>query len=160
MAGDLPLLIWLTESEYNGTSFNGPGLAKWLKTLTLDQVTSTNTLEGYTVWGIVLHLMYWKDQLLRELGATDPPPFPYAGKDFPALPEVQSAAAWQQTLAEQDVLHTTYIAALRAFPAEKLGEKMAWGCTYRESIAWMATHDTYHTAMMRNMGVPGTAGAA
>jgi len=49
MQTSLSLLIWLAESEYNGGSFNGPNLVKTLKSLTMEQVTTAETYEGYTV---------------------------------------------------------------------------------------------------------------
>lgn len=158
MSNELSLFIWLTEAEYNGASFNGPNLRKTLQALTLAQAASPDTLEGYTVWGVVLHLAYWKRQAARELGAAALPPFPYEEADFPALPATQDEAAWQQALATLDAAHGAYIAALSAFPVEKLEDKMPWGFTYGQAVAWMATHDTYHTAMIRNMGVPALAG--
>ena len=152
MSIDLPLILWLTESEYNGGSFNSPNLVKTLAEYSLDQVTSTNTFEGHTVWGVVLHLIYWKHQLAAALGG-EVGALSFDGSDFPPLPEDKSEAAWGRTLAEMDKVHAAYIAALEAFDEQRLGDKMAWGCTYGEVIAWMATHDTYHTAMIRNMGV-------
>jgi len=56
-------------------------------------------------------------------------------------------------LALMNSSHNAYVAALRILPAEKLGEKMAFGCTWAETIAWMTTHDTYHIAQIRNMGL-------
>lgn len=153
MKTSLSLLIWLTESEYNGGSFNGPNLIKTLKSLTMEQVTTEETYEGYAVWGIVLHLMQWKHFLARELGDATLGDFPYEGENWPALPEERSEAAWFRTLSEQDEIHEAYMAALRAFPEKRLGEKMVWGCAFGEAIAWMATHDTYHIAQIRNMGL-------
>jgi len=146
MQASLSLFIWLTEAEYNGGSFNGPNLVKTLSSLTMEQVTTEETYEGYTVWGIVLHLMHWKHFLARVLGDATLGDFLYEGENWPALPETSSETAWVQTLAEQDEIHAAYVAALKAFPEERLGEKMEWGCPFGEAIAWMTTHDTYHIA--------------
>lgn len=154
MDTQMDLILWLAESEYNGGSFNGPDLVKTLTGLTLDQAKTTDTYEAYSVWGIVLHLMTWKHFLARILGDTTLGGFPYEGENWPALPAELSQAAWEKTLAEQDDIHAAYVAALKAFPVARLGDKMPeWGCTYGEAIAWMTTHDTYHTAQIRNMGL-------
>jgi len=153
MQTSLSLLIWLTESEYNGGSFNGPNLVKTLKSLTMEQVTTEKTYEGYTVWANALHLMYCKHYLARVLGDATLGDFLYEGGDWPELPEERSEAAWLRTLSEQDEIHEAYMAALRAFPEERLGQKMEWGCAFGQAIAWMATHDTYHIAQIRNMGL-------
>jgi len=155
MQTSLSLLIWLAESEYNDGSFNGPNLVKTLKSLTMEQVTTEETYEGYTVWAIVLHLMYWKHFIARVLGDATLGDFPYQGENWLTLPEERSEAAWSRTLSEQDEIHKAYMAALRAFPEERLGERMQWGCPFGEAIAWMTTHDTYHTAQIRNMGLKG-----
>jgi len=155
MQTSLSLLIWLAEAEYDGGSFNGPNLVKTLRSLTMEQVTTEETYEGYSVWGIVLHLMYWKHFIARVLGDAALGDFPYQGENWPALPEESSEAAWSRTLSEQDEIHEAYVAALRAFPEGRLGEKMEWGCPFGEAIAWMTTHDTYHIAQIRNMGLKG-----
>ena len=149
----LAVIIDTTEKEYHGGSFNGPSLRKMLDGLTLEEVTSTATYEGYSVWGIVLHLMYWKYELAAVLEAPDLPDYPYPKANWTPLPEAPTQEAWEKTLALMDSIHNAYVAALRTFPAEKLGEKMAFGCTWAETIAWMTTHDTYHIAQIRNMGL-------
>jgi len=154
MASPLSLVIYLTESEFDGGSFNGPNLVRTLRSLTLDQVTTEETYEGYTVWSIVLHLMTWKHFLARALGDTTLEDFPYEGENWPKLPDELTQASWEKMLAEQDEIHAAYLAVLKDFPVERLGEKMeAWGCSFGEAIAWMTTHDTYHIAQIRNMGL-------
>jgi hypothetical protein len=153
MQNDLKWIAHITDSEYNGMSFNGPNLMKTLKSLNIDQVTSTDTYEGYSVWGIVLHLMKWKYELARLLGAKNLDAFPYEDDNFPQLPDLLSAAAWEDTLLEMDGIHAVYMKVLSAFNPAKLADKMEWGCSFGEAIAWMATHDTYHLAQIRNMGL-------
>jgi hypothetical protein len=150
---DLQLIISITKNEYNGFSFNGPNLRKTLKSLSFSQIISTDTYEKYSVWGIVLHLMKWKHTLAGLLGAQDLLPFPYGDEDFPQLPQQLTEEAWENTLVEMDIIHKQYLLTLADFDPEKLEEKMTWGCTYGEAITWMTTHDTYHLAQIRNMGL-------
>ncbi len=153
MNSDLALIIEITEREYRGMSFNAPPLRKMLDKLTLDEVTSTDTYEGYSVWGIVLHVLFWKYQLAAWLEAPGLPDFPYQKANWPALPEIRSQEAWEKTLAMLDECHNAYVAALRALPAGKLNEKMQFNCSWADAVAWMTTHDTYHIAQIRNMGL-------
>jgi hypothetical protein len=154
MNSDLRVIIDITEKEYHSGSFNGPSLRTMLDGLTLEEVTSTDTYEGYSVWGIVLHLLNWKYELAAWLDAPGLPDYPYPKANWPALPENPSQEAWNETLAVMDVVHAAYIAALRDLPPGKLEEKMeSWGCAWAEGITWMATHDTYHIAQIRNMGL-------
>ena len=154
MNNDLALIISLTESEYNGMSFNAPPLRKMLDELTLEEVTSTETYEGYSVWGIVLHVLYWKYQFAAWLDAPGLPDYTYQKDNWPALPDILSQEAWDETLAVMDGCHNAYVAALHALPDGKLNEKMeAFGCSWADGIVWMSTHDTYHIAQIRNMGI-------
>lgn len=154
MNNDLGMIIDITEREYHGMSFNAPPLRKMLDKLTLDEVTSTDTYEGYSVWGIVLHLLNWKEQLATWLDAPGMPDYPYPKANWPAVPENPTQKAWDETLAVLDGVHTAYITALRNLPPGKLEEKIeAWRCTWADAIVWMSTHDTYHIAQIRNMGL-------
>jgi len=153
MNSDLTMIIDITEREYHGMSFNAPPLRKMLDKLTLDEVTSTGTYEGYSVWGIILHLLYWKYQLTAWLGVSGLPDYPYQKTNWPVLPETLSQEAWEETLALMDEFHNAYVAALRALPVGKLDEKMEFNCAWADAIAWMTTHDTYHIAQIRNMGL-------
>ena len=154
MTGDLAIVIDITEKEFHGGSFNGPSLMTMLKELALDEVTSTDTFEGYAVWGIVLHLMTWKHQLATWLDAPGVPEYAHPGENWPAIPENPTQEAWETTLATIEGIHNAYVTALRSFPEGKLGEVIeAWGCSWADAIAWMTTHDTYHIAQIRNMGL-------
>ena len=153
MNNNLKWIATITQSEYNGNSFNGPNLIKTLKSLSFDQVLSTDTYEEYSVWAIVLHLMKWKHQLADMLGAQNLAPFLYKGDNFPELPDQLTEQTWENTLSEMDAIHSSYLLALSEFDDEKLDEKMDWGCSFGEAIAWMTTHDTYHIAQIRNMGL-------
>ena len=154
MNSDLAIVIDITEKEFHGGSFNGPSLVKLLEELTLDEVTSTDTFEGYSVWGIVLHLLNWKQYLADALDAPGLPDYPYPKANWPAVPENPTQEAWEEMLSVIENVHNAYVAALRALPPDKLGEKYeAWGCSWAEAIAWMTTHDTYHIAQIRNMGL-------
>jgi uncharacterized damage-inducible protein DinB len=151
----IELLTQLTEAEFDEQSFNGLPLMETLRKLTLDQVTTKDTYEGYTVWGIVLHLIYWKYFLGKQLGGTGGfDSFPYEEKDWPPLPEELSKSSWEKTLQELESAHRSYIEALKRFPSDRLEEEIKeWRCSCGKACAWMSTHDTYHTAQIRNMGL-------
>lgn len=147
------LLIKMTETEFDGRSFNAPPMRKLLSTLPFTQVIRTDTFENYSVWSVALHCMYWKFDLADKLGAQKTP-FGYEEKNFPALPDPADENAWKLTLESSISLHRRYIQTLTDFPDNKLDTIMpGWKCPYIDAIAWMATHDTYHVAQIRNMGI-------
>ena len=144
----------ITEVEYRGKSWNGKSFRDTLNGYSLGQVTSAETYEKFTVWAVVLHNIYWKWKLLRVLNPEDETPYVYEEKSFPALPEPEDQAAWEKTLADSDAVHDAYMAALKGLTAEQLEQPAAdWGCSIGEAVGWMSTHDSYHTAQIRNMGV-------
>ena len=149
----IELLVQLTETEFDGKSFNGLSLMKTLRKLTLDQIRTRDTYEGYTVCGIVLHLMYWKYFLAEQLGGTGGlDSFPYEETNWPSLPEDPSVQSWEKMLKNLELIHQSYIDALKNFPAHRLDDELKeWHCAYGQACAWMSTHDTYHIAQIRNM---------
>lgn len=151
---DLKWLIHLTEVEYRGHSFNGYSLMETVRPLTLDQVLSKKTHQSFTVWGLVLHCAYFKWKLTLFLRPDVPIDFPYEQTDFPALPEDRSSDAWRESLMVSDRIHDAYIEVLRAVEGD-FGHSVIqeWDCGFGEAIAWIATHDTYHNAQIRNMGL-------
>jgi hypothetical protein len=151
------VLVELTEAEFDGVSFNGAPLLKTLKALKPEQVRSRETYDGYSVWAITLHLMYWKYFLAKQFGGpAGIDSFPYEEKDWPSVPEDGSEESWEGTLANLEAVHRTYIKALKAFPPERIDEELKeWRVSYGKACAWMATHDTYHVAQIRNMGLEG-----
>ena len=149
-------LAELTEIEYRGKSWNGRSLIDTLRGYTLGQVSSKDTYEKFTVWGVVLHNVYWKWKLLRVLTPGDTTPYDYELKNFPVLPEPADAAAWDKTLSDSDAVHDAYMAALNQVSVTGMEEMIPdWDCTVGAAIGWMATHDSYHVAQIRNMAVPG-----
>lgn len=148
-------LAEITEVEYRGKSLNGRNFIDTLRGYSLEQVISQETFEKFTVWAVVLHNVYWKWKLLRVLNSDDSTPYDYEEKSFPALPDPADAAAWEKTLADSDAVHDAYMAVLDNVTADRLDEVIPdWENTVGAAIGWMATHDSYHVAQIRNMAVP------
>lgn len=149
-------LAEITEIEYRGKSMNGKNFMDTLRGYTLEQVTSKDTYEKFTVWAVVLHNVYCKWMLIRVLNPEDATPYDYEEKSFPALPEPADAAAWEKTLSDSDAFHDAYMAALGNLSAADMEKEMpGWGCPIGAAVGWIATHDSYHIAQIRNMAVPG-----
>ena len=105
---------------------------------------------------MVLHNVYCKWMLLKALDPNDGTPYGYEEKSFPALPVPADEKAWEKTMSDSDVIHDAYMAVLGRLTADRMaGELEGWKCTVGAAVGWMATHDSYHAAQIRNMGVPG-----
>ena len=155
MDSQIAFLLQITQDEFDGESFNGPPLMKTLDSLSYDQIRKTETYEGYSVWAIVLHLAYWKYTLARLIsGETETAPFAYEAKDWPSLPDSPSPEAWTQLKTYLKTVHEMYIEALQDVSAGDLGREIKeWGCSVQKALSWITSHDVYHAAQIRNMGV-------
>jgi hypothetical protein len=156
MEKTLLALLNLADAEFDGRSLNGPSMMKTLEGLTAAQAASTATWEGYSVWEVVLHNIYHKYFVARSLGAAQAlEPYPYPQANFAPAPAGPTDAAWKETLAYLRRSHAVCMAAVRALPEDRLDTQMPeWKLAYRDVVAWLCTHDTYHTAQIRSMGVP------
>ena len=147
------LIINLTNEGFNGKSFNGKSMLETISDLDFMQVINTNTYEQYTVWGIVLHCMYWKYYCTKEYGG-EYSPFQYTEENFPKLPEKKDEEEWKKTIEHCKQVHDEYINTVSNLKDEMLDEIYpVWKRTYIQACAGMATHDIYHVAQIRNMGL-------
>jgi hypothetical protein len=145
----------IANREFNGECYNGPNFLTTLHSLSLEQVISTETLEGYSVYGIALHVLLCKHMMCRHLeGQIEE--YPYDKADFPKVPGRVEEADWQQILDKlveyHDALNRTILEIDDAGLEKPIPE---WRIPRRNAVIWYPTHDTYHTAQIRNMGVPG-----
>jgi hypothetical protein len=149
------MLIAISQSEFYGKSLLGTALLPYLQSLSLEQVTTTATYEGYSVWGIVLHILYHKHVTIRLLqGDHSVGPFPYEQADWPSIPPYPDRDKWKQVLTYLQTIHNTYISTLQTFPIEQLNEVLPpWQCTIGDVIRKITCHDLYHVAQIRNMGI-------
>jgi len=147
-------LVWLGETEFAGGSYNGPALMETLRSLPLEEALSTDTYEGYSAWGVALHVIYLKYAVGKELGA-NMPEYNYEENGWPALPENPDKAAWDKLLADLEAIHNAGMAAFKSAPIEKLEEPMpGWKTSKGNAFAWVVSHDTNHNTQIRNMGLP------
>ena len=154
MKADVKWLMQVTEAEYRGKSFNGKSLVDTVRGYSLEQVKSTDTFENYTVWGIVLHNMYCKWMVLKFIDPSNPMEFSYEASDWPPIPGQGKAEDWAKTLDDSDRIHDEYLRQLGKLAPEALDETVDdWKCPLGQTVAWIATHDSYHVAQIRNMGL-------
>jgi uncharacterized damage-inducible protein DinB len=148
-------LAWLTDQEFQGMSFNSASLVATLRTISPEQAASTDTYEGFSVWRIVLHLAYWKYFMVKILGG-NAGEFPYTERNWPEPPDTIDDRTWEETIEYLEEIHVKYIATLDNLDPSKLDEEYTpYETPYWKLITWMASHDLFHGAQIRNMGVPG-----
>jgi hypothetical protein len=150
------LMLEMADSEFDGDSLNGPSLMKTLDSLGFAEAASTTTYEGYSAWEIAMHCAYYKYLIARALGGgSELEPYPFATGNFPPLPESPDEAGWSKAKSYLRRAHLSCMETIRAAAPEKLdGVFAAWEMSFRHAISWLCTHDIYHNAQIRSMGIP------
>ena len=159
MESAIALQLDMLDSAFAHEGWHGASLVPTLRKLSLEQLTDSNTYDGYTAWGIALHCAYWKYRARRRLIeivlAEDPPKrFERSPADWPDLPAERTSETWKRDFdllrsehqLLKDVVSRLSVAQL-ATPSPKTSAPMA-GFVYG-----VAAHDAYHTAQIRNMGL-------
>jgi len=148
------MLIELSNQECLSGSFNGPSLMETLRSLSPGEAASSKTYEGYSAWGVALHVLYFKQLVGTELGA-EIPDYTYEKADFPKLTDEVTQETWDKLLSDLEATHRGFIDAFAAVSEEALeAEHAAWKIPLRKSVAWVICHDTSHNAQIRSMGLP------
>jgi len=154
MNKELENIIWLTDTEFKGKSFNGYSLISTLEQINAEEAASTDSYEKYSVWGIVLHVMFCKYLLAKHLGADTENLYPYNEDYWPDLPASKTEESWQETIENLKRVHEAYVNALKKNPIEKWSEEFPeWKIPWSKIIYWFPTHYTFHAAQIRNMGI-------
>jgi hypothetical protein len=148
------------EAEFEGKSYNGASLFATLAALDHASAAADSCFEGYSAWSVAMHVARCKwlvaASFLDEAGRSElgPYPFPVGKADFCAPPDT-SAEAWESFLAYLRRVHAMAMRAIRESSDEAFDREMPeWGIPNGRAAAWLFTHDSYHAAQIRNMGLP------
>ncbi|MEX2218300.1 MAG: DinB family protein [Phycisphaerales bacterium] len=128
------LLKW-----WNDAWTEGLWAAPWKKAvegLTPAQAAWSPAAGRHSIWTIVEHMLFWREDNLRRLAGGGPATNEQvAAGNFPRLADT-SGAAWQATLRRFEESHRRIAAAI-ADPALSL-----------ERVAYLLPHDAYHVGQI------------
>jgi hypothetical protein len=142
------------DAEFSGKPWNGKSLMATLERLSAAEAASGQTWEGYSAWSIALHCAKCKRLVVVDLGVPQAL-WPYPDALWFPDPAETSEEAWVRDRALLTEYHEASMKALRAFPESRLGEEMpTWEAPWGKVLAWLATHDAFHGAQIRSMGLP------
>ena len=142
------------DAEFQGKPWNGLSLKTTLDKLSAAEAASGQTWEGYSAWSIALHCAKCKRIVARDLGAPVAA-WPYPEDVWFPSPAEISEAAWAADRALLAEYHEISMKALRGFPVSKLDDEMpAWKAPWGKVLSWLVTHDAFHGAQIRSMGLP------
>jgi uncharacterized damage-inducible protein DinB len=157
-------LFDLAEAEFgsdgdDNPSFNSPSLIAVLEKLSPEAAASTVTYEGYSAWGVALHVAYYKHFIISALAGESIAgvyPFPAGTYGFGEVPASPDPVSWKEVTAYLRNIHSIQMRVLRSADPARLGETFsAWKISYGRAAAWLCSHDSYHAAQIMSMGVPG-----
>ena len=146
----------MIEREFRGDSFNNTSLLSTLDKINYEMAIDTDTFDGYSVIGIVLHVMYWKWYLLNKcLNYTSD--FKYENQDWPSIPEKIDKKNWECIRQELVDIHDIFIDSLKKLDVADLDKKFTeWNqkvYSYERMFIDSSVHDIFHTGQIRNMGL-------
>jgi len=142
------------DAEFNGKPWNGLSLMGTLDKLSAAEAASIKTWEGYSAWEIALHCAKCKRIIAADL-SVPVPAWPFAVEGWFPSPAEPTEAAWARDRSLLAEYHAASMKALRNFPASRLNEEMpTWKSPWGTVLAWLATHDAFHGAQIRSMGLP------
>lgn len=150
----LAALFNLIDREFQGKSWNGPSFIATLDRLDASEAASTKTWEGYSAWELGRHTAICKFIIMEDLGIQFPE-WPYGRSPYFAAPTEVSAAAWERDRQLYRLVHERCLAGLKTQPESILTQPMpTWKAPWLDIISWLATHDAFHGAQIRSMGLP------
>lgn len=146
------------ERGFAGQPWHGPSVTAVLQGVTAAEAAARPLAGAHSIWEIVLHLTGWTREVARRLrgGA---PALPEEG-DWPAPPgegEPAQELAWERAVATLGEAHRELLAALDAFPEERLRDQvgLGWpdlplgtGVPYRVMLHGLAQHHAYHAGQI------------
>lgn len=157
-------LFDLSDAEFgtggeDNPSFNSASLISVLEKLSPEAAASTDTYEGYSAWGVGLHVAYYKFFVISALAGepvTGTYPFAIGSYGFGELPACPDARSWKEVTDYLRRIHGIQMQVLRSAGPVRLADIFpAWKIAFGRAAAWLVSHDSYHTAQILSMGVPG-----
>lgn len=155
MSNYLDYALDAMETEFRGKSWNGLSLMATLDKLSAAEAASAATWEGYSAWAIALHCAKCKRIVAEGLGAKFAAPWPFPDELWFPAPPAATDEAWARDKATLVAAHDAAIGALRNVDERKLDQIMPfWKAPWGKVIAWLSSHDSFHGAQIRSMGLP------
>jgi uncharacterized damage-inducible protein DinB len=136
--------------SYDGRAWHGPALTEALAGVDAAAAAARPIADAHTIAELVHHVAAWTREVARRLGGA-PPRMPVEG-DWPDPSVPMDAARWERLRAELAEARGALVAALGAFPAERLGERvgdvseaaLGGASTFAQTVIGLAEHNAYH----------------
>lgn len=107
--------------------------------------------ERHSIWGLTLHLAYWKYAVRRLLENAPKGGFPRSPSNWPNVPDAEDEKSWKADRALLRSEHESLVQAVRAFSPRRLDKKAPGSGAYRyiDLLLGVVTHDVYHVGQVQ-----------
>ena len=136
---------------FQGDAWHGDSLLELLEGVNAAQASARPVKHAHTIWELVLHIAAWDSAVRRRLAgaAVDLSD----EQNFPSVMD-PSENAWRRTIEQARKVHNELIEAVKAFPDERLEEKVPgkknepdW-YTFYYMLHGVAQHELYHAGQI------------
>ena len=132
-----------------GEPWYGSSRTVILEGVTATEAAATPVPGGPSIWGLVLHMISWTNEVCRRLEGAQPAS-PLEG-DWPKVGPV-SDAGWKAAQSALQQAHARLLAAARALPASRWTDRvgdtheppLGTGVDVTGMLVGLAQHDAYH----------------
>jgi len=106
---------------FRGEAWHGDSLGEILNGITAAQAAARPVKHAHSIWELLLHIAAWDTAVRRRMAGE-----PVSLSDDQNFPPVMdtSEGAWLRAIEQARRAHDELIAAVAAFPDERLGEKV------------------------------------
>jgi uncharacterized damage-inducible protein DinB len=141
--------------DYHGHAYNGKSLIDTLEMINSEIAKNENTFEGYSIWEIVLHLAYCKYLVSSIILKNENIKFPFViGNEGFSKPQKTTDIDWNELIRYLKTIHRKSCIAIMELDKSRYSETIKdWKMTLKEAVLWLCSHDIYHIAQIRNMGI-------
>ncbi|MCP4179620.1 MAG: DinB family protein, partial [bacterium] len=147
------IFVDMIDDAFSGPAFNGNSLLDTIKSLSLEEAVAKDKDIEKSPWELVLHIAYWKYDIVRRLNPYEPR-FPWDQIGWPLLPASLTEMEWKRTIKYLDSINRKLRGIITGFQLNKLNDVIdIWNMSYKKVFTFISSHDVYHTAQIRNMGI-------
>ncbi len=107
--------------------------------------------DRHSIWELALHVAYWSYAVQRRITKAPRGGFSRSPSSWPAPPDRQSQAAWEQDRRLVRQCHDRLVEAVAAFDPSRLDETAGGetATTYADLVTGILLHDTYHVGQIQ-----------
>jgi uncharacterized damage-inducible protein DinB len=133
------------DRAFRGESWHGPSVLEILAGVSAEEAAAHPIAGAHSIWEIVLHMAGGYRLLLRRLRGEDAQLS--AEEEWPAVP-ARSPDAWRESQRALEELNQQMQGAVRAFPADRLLERLGSEHAAYTQFAGAPQHDLYHAGQI------------